>query len=270
MVTFPHCKINLGLNVIARRGDGFHDIETCFYPIPWTDILEIIPSSKLHFDTTGLVIPGQKQENLCLKAFDLLKKDFDLTPVHIHLHKLLPTGAGLGGGSSDAAFTLRTLNEIFNLNLSVVQLSQYASILGSDCSFFTQQDAMLGTSRGEILTPINVSLKGKFIVLVNPEIHVSTSEAYTGVVTKKSTLSIQSIIESKSLEKWKDFLINDFEECVFKKYPRIGELKDKLYQAGAVYASMSGSGSAVFGIFDQAIDLRENFDGMTCWSGDLN
>lgn len=269
MVSFPHCKINLGLNVIARRPDGFHDIETCFYPIPWTDILEIIPSDKLKFDATGLAIPGKAQENLCLKAYGLLKKDFDLPPVHIHLHKLLPTGAGLGGGSSDAALTLRTLNEIFKLNLSSVKLSDYALILGSDCAFFIQQHAMMGTARGEVLSPVKLSLKGKFIVLVKPEIHVATVEAYAGVIPRRHSQSIQKIVEETPLLKWKDFLINDFEVSVFKTYPQIKDLKDKLYQLGAVYTSMSGSGSSVFGIFDDAIDLKADFTGTTFWSGEL-
>ena len=269
MVSFPHCKINLGLNVIAKRSDGFHDIETCFYPIPWTDILEIIPSDKLRFDATGLAIPGLIHENLCLKAYALLKKDFDLPPVHIHLHKLLPTGAGLGGGSSDAAFTLKTLNEIFNLNLSSVKLLEYASLLGSDCAFFTEKHPMIGTGRGEILNPVKLSLRGMFIVLVKPEINVATVDAYAGIKPLRPSQSVQKIVEEIPLTKWKEFLINDFEVSVFKAYPQIKELRDKLYQFGAVYASMSGSGSSVFGIFNAAIDLRPDFAGMTFWSGEL-
>ena len=269
MVSFPHCKINLGLNVIAKRPDGFHTIETCFYPIPWNDILEIIPSDKLKFDVTGLTIPGQAQENLCLKAYTLLKKDFTLPPVHIHLHKLLPTGAGLGGGSSDGAFTFRILNEIFNLNLSIDKLSEYASILGSDSTFFLQDRAMMGSARGEVLSPIKLSLKGKFVVLVKPEIHVATVEAYAGVMPQIRSQFIQKIVEEIPLPNWKDFLVNDFEASVFKTYPQIKDLKDKLYQRGAVYASMSGSGSSVFGIFDQAVDLKADFNGMIFWSGEL-
>jgi len=269
MVSFPHCKINLGLNVIAKRPDGFHDIETCFYPIPWTDILEIIPSDVLTFGSTGLSIPGKAQDNLCIRAYDHLKKDFDLPPVHIHLHKLLPTGAGLGGGSSDAAFTLRTLNEIFNLNLSASRLSGYASKLGSDCAFFVQQQAMVGAGRGEILSPVALSLKGKFIVLVKPDIHVSTTEAYGGVTPRRHSQPVQKIIEETALVNWKDCLTNDFENSVFKAYPKIKELKERLYQLGARYSSMSGSGSSVFGIFDEAIDLKNDFTGLTYWSGGL-
>lgn len=267
MVTFPHCKINLGLNVISKRSDGFHDIETCFYPVPWTDILEIITSDHIQLSTSGLPIPGQPHDNLCLKAYDLLKKDFDLPPVQIHLHKLLPTGAGLGGGSSDAAFALRTINEIFKLNLTFEKLVAYASSVGSDCAFFIQDNPMVGVGRGEVLKPITISLSGKFLVLVNPEIHVATAEAYRGVALKKAALSVRDVIEGKPIENWKEFLINDFEASVFKKFPAIGALKNKLYQAGAVYASMSGSGSSVYGIFDQPVNLKSKFEGMTFWSG---
>jgi 4-diphosphocytidyl-2-C-methyl-D-erythritol kinase len=270
MVSFPNCKINLGLNVIAKRPDGFHDIETCFYPISWSDLLEIIPSDTLKFDSTGLTIPGEVHDNLCVKAYGLLKTDFDLPPVQIHLHKLLPTGAGLGGGSSDAAFTLRTLNEMFNLNLSTFQLSGYASKLGSDCAFFVHQQAMMGTQRGEVLHPVKLSLKGKFLVLVKPEIHIATAEAYAGVTPGRHSQSIQKIVEETPLLKWKDHLANDFEESVFKSYPKIKDLKEKLYQLGATYASMSGSGSSVFGIFDEAVDLKADFIGLTFWSGDFH
>ena len=269
MVTFPHCKINLGLNIIAKRPDGFHDIETCFYPIPWTDILEIIPSEKLKFNMSGLAVPGLVQENICLKAYALLAKDFELPPVHIHLHKVLPTGAGLGGGSSDAAFVLRTLNEIFKLNLTQEKLAGYAAALGSDCAFFIQENAMFGTGRGEILNPAKVSLNGKFMVLVKPEIHVATADAYAGVLPRKSSKSVQELVEQVPMSEWKNFLVNDFEESVFRKFPAISVLKDQLYQAGAIYASMSGSGSSVFGIFNQTMDLKSEFPELTVWSAEL-
>jgi len=269
MISFPHCKINLGLHVVAKRPDGFHDIETCFYPVPWTDILEIIPSQETRFDSSGIAIPGLLQDNLCMKAYHLLKQNFDLPSVNIHLHKLLPTGAGLGGGSSDAAFALRMLNQIFKLNLSTEALSTYASAVGSDCSFFIQGNAMMGTGRGEILHPLKVSLKGKYLVLVKPDVQVSTAEAYAGVVPKRPAHSIRAI-ETKSLNIWKDFLVNDFEASVFIRFPQIAELKKELYNAGAVYASMSGSGASVFGIFDKTIDVRSQFKGMTFWSGTLS
>jgi 4-diphosphocytidyl-2-C-methyl-D-erythritol kinase len=268
MVTFPHCKINLGLQVISRRPDGFHNIETCFYPIAWNDILEILPSQEAKLDITGLRIAGESTENLCWKAYQLIKKDFDLPPVHIHLHKLLPSGAGLGGGSSDAAFTLRTINEIFQLHLSPEKLVAYASSLGSDCTFFLQDSPMMGTGRGEVIDPINVKLKGKYLILLKPDIHVSTSDAYAGVKPREPLRSVRAIVETE-LEKWRESLANDFEESVFRKFPQLGELKNRLYQVGAVYASMSGSGSSVFGIFDHPVDMKSEFAGMTYWSGEL-
>src|SRR6478609_5739899 len=181
MISFPPCKINLGLQVVSKRPDGYHNIETCFYPIPWTDILEIIPADVLAFSNSGISIPGKQEENLCLKAYELLRKNFDLKPVKIHLHKVIPMGAGLGGGSSNAAHTLRMLNTIFNLQLNNDQLRQYASQLGSDCSFFIEDEPMMGTGRGEVLENTSVNLKDKFIVLVKPDLHVPTAEAYSGV-----------------------------------------------------------------------------------------
>ncbi|HTJ52823.1 MAG TPA: 4-(cytidine 5'-diphospho)-2-C-methyl-D-erythritol kinase [Cyclobacteriaceae bacterium] len=262
MVSFPPCKINLGLNIIRKRSDGYHDIETCFYPVPWTDILEIIVSDQVTFASTGLTIPGNTDDNLCLKAYYLIKKDFDIAPVKIHLHKIIPTGAGLGGGSSDAAFTLRMLNEIFKLNLSTTQLLSYASQLGSDCAFFIQDKPMLGEGRGEILSEIDVDLKGKFLVIVKPDVHVSTANAYAGVKPEVPSVRLKNVLEKRTHE-WRRSLKNDFEESVFIRYPEIKEIKEKLYSEDALYASMSGSGSAVFGIFEknpQSIKLKEGLD----------
>ncbi len=267
MVFFPHCKINLGLHVISKRDDGFHTIETCFYPVPWRDVLEIIKSDEFSFSQSGLVIPGNADENLCVKAYQFLQKDFDLTPVKIHLHKVIPTGAGLGGGSSDAAFTLRALNSIFDLDLPQTALKSYAAHLGSDCSFFIDDKPMLAGGRGENLSETSLSLKGKYLVIVKPDIHVSTAEAYSGVKPKQPAQSISKII-NESISKWKDSLSNDFEESVFKNHSTIKEIKAKLYQHGALYASMSGSGAAVFGIFDSVVDLKISFEGVY-WSGEL-
>lgn len=269
MISFPPCKINLGLNVIAKRPDGYHDIETCFYPIPWTDIVEVIPSDILQFASSGLSIPGNEQDNLCLKAYALLKQKFDLAPVKIHLHKVLPTGAGLGGGSADAAHTLRLLNSVFNLNLSLNQLRHYASTLGSDCAFFIEDKPMLGKGRGEILEDVDISLKGKSIVLVNPGIHVSTAAAYAGVKPAPHTKKIADVIHQGINLSWQTELINDFEESVFKAHPQIQQIKQTLLTHGAFYASMSGSGSTVFGLFNEPVQLKENFEGMMYWSGML-
>lgn len=269
MVVFPHCKINLGLQIISKRDDGYHNIETCFYPVPWTDILEIIKADTFAFSCSGISIPGKEEDNLCIKAYQLLRNDFGLSPVHIHLHKVIPTGAGLGGGSSNAAFALRALNSIFDLKLSGQQLREYASRLGSDCSFFIEDKPMLGTGRGEELSSASVSLKGLFLVLVKPEIHISTAEAYAGINPQTPTISLSDIFASPVTD-WKNALINDFERSVFEKHPAISSIKHSLYNQGALYASMSGSGASVFGIFNSSVDLKNAFNGMTYWAGALN
>ena len=270
MLSFPSCKINIGLNVISKRADGYHDIETCFYPIPWTDVLEIIPSDDLQFSHSGTLIPGKAEENLCLRAYQSLKKDFDLSPVKIHLHKIVPIGAGLGGGSSDAACTLQVLNSVFSLQLNIDQLKRYASRLGSDCTFFIENRPMIGTGRGEVLEHARVNLKEKFIILVKPDVHISTAEAYAGIRPSQTSKHISDFVENLDLKSWKSSLENDFEDSVFKKYPLIGAVKERLYQHGAVYASMSGSGSAVYGIFDTPVNLKDQFPSMIYWSGMLN
>jgi 4-diphosphocytidyl-2-C-methyl-D-erythritol kinase len=267
MVSFPPCKINLGLSVLSKRADGYHDLETCFYPVPWLDVLEVIPAAEFEFTTSGNAIPGAMEDNLCVKAFTLLKKNFDLPPVKIHLHKVIPSGAGLGGGSSDAAYTLRLLNERFSMNLSQEALMEYAAKLGSDCAFFIQDKPMIGTGRGEVLREVPVSLKDKFLVVVKPDIHVSTADAFAGISPKQPQLSIADIVTNRPVTEWKHFLKNDFEESVFKKYPLIKTLKDKLYEYGAVFSSMSGSGSAVVGIFDTELDIAAQFSGATVWNG---
>jgi 4-diphosphocytidyl-2-C-methyl-D-erythritol kinase len=268
MVSFPPCKINLGLNVIRKRTDGYHDIETCFYPLPWTDILEVIRSDSFQFTSSGIGIPGSEADNLCIKAYQLLKDAFSLTPVKIHLHKIIPMGAGLGGGSSDAAHTLRILSKIFELNLTPDELQQYAARLGSDCAFFIQDKPMIGSGRGEILTPTSSHLTGKFIVLVKPEVHVATSEAYRGIEPLVPPTSITEILNLPPVQ-WQEKLINDFEKTVFQKYPVIKKVKETFYRQGAVYASMSGSGSSVYAIFDDPVDLKSEFKSMTYWSGQL-
>ncbi|HEY9045695.1 MAG TPA: 4-(cytidine 5'-diphospho)-2-C-methyl-D-erythritol kinase [Ohtaekwangia sp.] len=266
MVSFPPCKINLGLHIIRKRQDGYHDLETCFYPIAWTDILEVIPADTLTFTSSGLAVPGKEEDNLCLKAYHLLRQDFNLGPVKIYLHKIIPMGAGLGGGSSDAAHTVRLLNNVFQLNLSPEKMMEYTARLGSDCSFFIQDKPMLGTGRGEVLHPLSLSLKGKFLVLIKPNVHVSTAEAYAGITPREPEVHLQDILEKKTLAEWRYFIHNDFETSVFQKYPLIADLKKSLYNQGAVYASMSGSGASVFGIFEKEIPVTIP-DGCMGWSG---
>jgi 4-diphosphocytidyl-2-C-methyl-D-erythritol kinase len=271
MVSFPPCKINLGLQVIEKRSDGYHNLETCFYPVPWCDILEIVPAQEFSFVLTGDAIPGDANENLSVKAYRLLAAEYNLPPVAIHLHKIIPTGAGLGGGSADAAHTLRSLNKLFHLDIDQGKLLAFAAQLGSDCAFFVQDKPMIGTGRGEILQPApRVSLANKFLVIVKPAIHVSTAEAYAGITPQRPDKLLNAILSEVPVNLWKDVLINDFEKSVFVKYPAIASIKEKLYQQGAVYASMSGSGAAVFGIFDEGVDLKAGFSDCAYWSGALN
>ncbi|GAB1444732.1 MAG: 4-(cytidine 5'-diphospho)-2-C-methyl-D-erythritol kinase [Cyclobacteriaceae bacterium] len=266
MVSFPFCKINLGLRILSKRADGFHNIETCFYPVPWCDVLEIIPSQVFLFTQSG--IPITDAENLCVRAYNKLKETYSLPAVKIHLHKIIPMGAGLGGGSADAAFTLKSLNTLFSLDLSVDKLIEIAAELGSDCSFFLHEKAMMGSGRGEVLRPINISLAGKFVVIVKPDIHVSTADAYKNVRPDASRASLQEIL-TEDLTSWKSTLVNDFEQSVFMQYPQIQRIKNTLYESGALYASMSGSGSSVYGLFKEPVNLKEKFEGMIYWSGEL-
>ena len=269
MISFPNAKINLGLHIIEKRKDGFHNLESCFYPVPWHDILEIMPDEKLSFSSTGLEIPGKPEENLCLKAYQLLARDFNIGPVAIHLHKILPIGAGLGGGSSDAAFALKSLNQVFELSLDDDRLCQYARQLGSDCAFFIKNVATLAKEKGDQFENINVNLTGKHLVLIFPNIHVSTSDAYGGITPATPAKMIAEIIENEPLKNWKASLANDFEYTVFAKYPVLEQIKSQLYETGAVYASMSGSGSALFGLFEAPPALPAAFDGYQVWQGKL-
>lgn len=263
MVTFPNCKINLGLNIIRKRTDGFHDLETVFYPVQLKDALEIIPSTAqdtdIQFSASGLVVDGNSADNICIKAYQLLKKDFPTLPsIQMHLHKAIPMGAGLGGGSADGAFTLKMLNEKFNLNLSNEQLIEYALQLGSDCPFFILNQPCFASSRGEKMTPIELDLSAYQFLIVNPGIHVNTGWAFKQITPAVPAKSVKAIIQ-QPIESWKEELINDFELPVVTAYPAIAAIKQELYNLGAIYASMSGSGSTVFGIFHKNAQLNLQF-----------
>lgn len=250
MICFPNAKINLGLHITAKRKDGYHEIETCMFPIPLYDALEMIVDKKTVFDVSGLPIPGDEKENLILKALKFLKKDFnDLPHVYIHLLKNIPMGAGLGGGSADAAFSLTLMNKLFELHLEDWFLEEYAAQLGSDCPFFIQNTPKIATGRGEILESAEVDLKGDHILLIKPPIHIGTKEAYSGVKPQKPKSNLKDVLKDKSL--WKAQLVNDFEESIFPVYPEIAAIKNQLYEMGAYYAAMSGSGSTVFGLFEE-------------------
>lgn len=249
MIAFPNAKINLGLYILNKRTDGYHSIETCFYPIPLSDILEIIPSNTLTFTSSGSAIPGSADNNLCIKTYESIKKIQNIPPVHIHLHKIIPIGAGLGGGSSDAAFTSKLLNEQFKLNLSIEQLEDSVRNIGSDCPFFIQNKSILAHDKGDRFSDPNiVDLSNLWIYLIYPPIHISTKEAYDGVIPNNNRQGLKEILR-QPIQEWKNTLVNDFEVSIFQKYKELKNIKDALYAHGALYASMSGSGSSIFGLF---------------------
>jgi 4-diphosphocytidyl-2-C-methyl-D-erythritol kinase len=255
MVLFPNCKINLGLHILNKREDGFHNLETVFYPVALKDALEIIPfhnaNAAITFTSSGLAVDGHIDDNICVKAYHLLKKDFPKLPaIKMHLLKAIPMGAGLGGGSADGAFTLQLLNKKFNLNLSTAQLRHYAAQLGSDCAFFIINKPCYATGRGEILEEVAIDLSKYQIVLINPGIHVNTGWAFSQLSPAPPQKSVSAII-AQPIATWQQELKNDFEQPVFEKYPAIKNIKESLYTNGAIYAAMSGSGSTVFGIFEK-------------------
>jgi 4-diphosphocytidyl-2-C-methyl-D-erythritol kinase len=252
MLSFPNIKINLGLRVTQKRSDGFHQLETVFFPVAWHDALEILPSRELNLHVTGNAIPGPPEQNLCIKAWHLLHRDYpQLEPVDIYLHKTIPAGAGLGGGSSNAAFMLKALNRLFQLGISTTQLEQYALELGSDCPFFIQNQPVFATGRGEIFSPVQCNLQGYHIVLVNPGIHVPTGWAFAQLTPRPAEPGWQQLLQ-QPVSQWQALgLINDFEAPVIEQYPIMQEVKTTLLEMGADYVAMSGSGSTFFGIFAQ-------------------
>jgi 4-diphosphocytidyl-2-C-methyl-D-erythritol kinase len=269
MIVFPNGKINIGLNITGKRSDGYHNLQTIFYPIAIKDALEVIANeggeNPVNFTSSGNPVLGKPENNLCVKAFELLKKDFPrIPPVNMHLHKVIPMGAGLGGGSSDAAFMLQLLNDKFGLNLATEQLINYSLQLGSDCPFFIINKPCYATGRGEYLTEIALDLSSYKILLINPGIHVSTADAFSQISIDQNFPDLQGLIQ-EPVQQWKDLLVNDFEKTVFRKFPEVGEIKEKLYEQGALYASMSGSGSSVYGIFQRDHIPAINFPAHYFW-----
>ncbi|HBH23461.1 MAG TPA: 4-(cytidine 5'-diphospho)-2-C-methyl-D-erythritol kinase [Cytophagales bacterium] len=269
MIVFPNAKINLGLYITEKRPDGYHNLISCFYPVGWSDALEVIEAKKTAFSSSGLSIPSDGKENLVMRAYKLLRRDFQLPNVEVHLHKVIPTGAGLGGGSSDAAHMLITLSEMFNLLLEDDILMQYAAELGSDCSFFISNKPSLVTGRGEELQEIDFSLKGMWLVLVYPDIHISTKEAYSGISPKMPENNVEKLIKDKKMDDWRQNLKNDFEPHLFQTHPELQRIKEDLYELGADYAAMSGSGSAVFGLYKNEPDLKGHFSDFRVWAEQL-
>ncbi len=273
MITYPNCKINLGLKILEKRKDGFHNLESVFLPVPWYDALEIIEnkkksSQKAVFTSTGLSIEGDKESNLCVKAYNLLDDIYTLPPIKMHLNKIIPMGAGLGGGSSDGAFTLKLLNEIFKLELSNTQLQKYASQLGSDCPFFIPNRPSFVTGRGEKLKKTALDLSGWNLLIIHPLIHINTAEAFRNVIRKKSKHPLHEL-PNWNLKKWPSWIENDFEGYAFQTYPKLKNIKETLYRKGAIYAGMSGSGSAIFGFFHEKIKIPKSWSNYTCFQSTL-
>lgn len=277
MITFPVAKINLGLNVVEKRADGYHNLQTVFYPVPIMDALEIVPMSDgfpsdvdCDLKVTNITIDGDEQRNLVVRAYHLLKADYpELPRVHAHLWKGIPTQAGMGGGSSDCGYMIRLLNETFDMGLSSEQMQQYAARLGADCAFFIESSACYAEGIGERLQPIDLDLSGWHIGVVRPDIPVPTKEAFSRIHPHYPALNCRDVVK-QPVETWRDRLTNDFEESVFALHPEIGAVKEQLYKMGATYAAMSGSGSALFGLFkDEPDALRQTFPDMFTFSGVL-
>ena len=277
MITFPVAKINLGLNVVEKRADGYHNLQTVFYPVPIMDALEIVPMSDgfpsdvdCDLKVTNITIEGDEQRNLVVRAYQLLKADFpDLPRVHAHLWKGIPTQAGMGGGSSDCGYMIRLLNETFDMGLSSEQMQQYAARLGADCAFFIESRACYAEGIGERLQPIDLDLSGWHIGVVRPDIPVPTKEAFSRIHPHYPALNCRDVVK-QPVETWRDRLTNDFEQSVFALHPEIGAVKEQLYKMGATYAAMSGSSSALFGLFkDEPDALRQTFPDMFTFSGVL-
>ena len=253
MITFPNAKINIGLNITEKRADGYHNLETVFYPVDLCDALEFVVNDETKFACSGLDIDGNPNDNLIIKAYNLLKEEFDIPCLDIHLLKKIPMGAGLGGGSADAAFMLKMLNDAFALGLTSEELQTRAAKLGADCAFFIENKPVLAKGIGNVFEPTCVNLNGYHIVLVKPEVHVSTAEAYGGCKPQPWTTPLEEVVKLP-IAKWKDHIYNDFEKTVFVAHPELAEIKEMLYAKGAIYAAMSGSGSTIYGIFDKEIE----------------
>ncbi len=267
MIVFPNAKINLGLNITGKRADGYHNLETVFYPIPLEDALEVgvMTDSTADFELhcNGIHIDGDAEDNLIVKAYRLLKEEHHLPPVRIYLQKQIPTGAGMGGGSADATFMLRLLRDMFRLGITDDRLEELSARLGADCAFFVRNTPVFAQGIGNVFSPIDLSLQGYWLAVVKPDVFVSTREAFSKVKPRKPVLPVREIV-GRPIGEWREWLVNDFEQSVFSIHPEIADVKQRLYDMGAVYAAMSGSGSSVFGIFDHSVEPGPAFDGCFC------
>lgn len=259
MLVFSGSKINLGLNVLEKRSDGFHNIETVFFPLKWNDALEVledVDNQSIKINFSGYTIVGPESDNIIVKAYELIKMNFSVPGIKVHLHKNIPMGAGLGGGSSNASSFINLMDAKFDLKIPLSKKLEFAKQLGSDCAFFINNKPVFAKEKGDVFESVKVDLSNYYIFVVYPNVHSNTKLAYQGIVPAKPMVSVKNILETKPIEEWRTLLVNDFESSVFKSIPQIKDLKHRLYDAGAIYASMSGSGSAVFGIFK----TKPNFD----------
>ncbi len=263
MICFPNAKINIGLNISSKRSDGYHNLETVFYPVPLTDILEFVVSdtNKTNIQLSGNNLKIPAKENICIKAYKLLSKDYNLPPLEIYLHKNIPHGAGLGGGSADASFFLKELNSFFKLQISEKQLTTYAGQLGADCPFFIKNKPVFASGTGNIFESVYLDLSNYYLLIIKPDFSINTATAFKNIKPEKAKISLKKLIK-KPVEEWKNLIVNDFESSLFPIYPELKKLKQKLYSSGAVYASLSGSGSALYGIFKTKPELKDVFSGI--------
>ena len=272
MICFPNAKINIGLNIVSKRADTYHNLETVFYPIPLTDILEFVAEKNISetiIQVSGSNLNISSKENICIKAYNLLSENYSLPPIEMYLHKIIPSGAGLGGGSADAAFLLKELNSYFSLSISNDKLLEYAAQLGADCPFFIENKAVFASGTGSVFENITLDLSAYYIVVVKPEFSISTAQAFKNITPKTPVVSIKELIKMPVSE-WKTNIVNDFEDALFPLHPELLEIKNTLYNLGALYASMSGSGSALYGIFKEKIDISQHFKNVFYWHEKLN
>lgn len=279
MITFPNCKINIGLQVVSKREDGYHNIESVFLPVPLCDVLEIVPNetsrendiaytNNFYLKMSGATIPGNGADNICTKAFQLLHTQFRLPPTALFLHKNIPTGAGLGGGSSDGSFTLKLINQIYKLGIENSRLKEFAAMLGSDCPFFIDNAPAYVGGRGTDIRLIPLTLHGYHITIINPRIHVSTQEAYSMITPQTPKYNLLEALQ-QPVPRWKEIIVNDFERPLSAKYPELLEIKTQLYDAGAKYASMTGSGSSFYALSTKQLTLPAKLKSNFCWQGIL-
>jgi 4-diphosphocytidyl-2-C-methyl-D-erythritol kinase len=273
MICFPNAKINIGLRILDKRPDGYHDIESIFYPVGWCDALEAVKKDgegKIKLNLSGIPVPGRRDaDNLCVKLYKLLSKKYKLPSLDVWLHKAIPIGAGLGGGSSDAAHFIKLLSELCGLNIPINEMKDYVAQLGSDCVFFIENKPVIASGRGDVTEIIDLDLGNHFISIIYPEILISTPFAYSLINSANKGKSLKEFANVEKIKDWKNNVINDFEAPIIERYPAIGEIKNTLYNQGAVYASMSGSGSAVYGIFEKRVGMKEHFPSYKIWEGDL-